>query len=370
MRCDHCGRDVPDGVFCTNCGAHRGAGRPRVQERRQQRYAAHPGEHVLFPGIFTTLFPHLGHRKVHEFRWVFMGGIVGVFALFLAGLITAALCVSVLLIPVLYLLYLYEAQVYREEPVPVLAALVVASVGIGVGVTIGTDQLVSTSTKLSFTITGSSLLILGVAIPLIQEAAKPLAALPLRLRPAFRDETMDGLVFGVAAGLGFGVGESFVRLSNDLVDLPVRTDPANWIYPLLSFAIFVPLLQGTCTGLVCAGIWRLAIRRSLLPVLGIVLALAGHVLFSLVNQLLINHGWTQAVILGWQAAVVLVLMVGMRVVLHFALLEEAAAIGASEKYCSHCHVNVFAEGFCPRCGQALTAVPFHVRRPIPAAGKA
>src|SRR5919201_2832092 len=150
MHCDHCGREVPEGVFCTNCGTHLGASGP--QPRRRQRYAAHPNEHVLQPGVFTTLFPHLGHRKVHEFRWVFLGGIAGIFGLFFAGLITAALCVSVLLLPILYLLYLYEAQVYKEEPVPVLASLALASVGIGIAVTIGTDRLVSQQAKLSFAV--------------------------------------------------------------------------------------------------------------------------------------------------------------------------------------------------------------------------
>ncbi len=105
MRCENCGRgDVPDGVFCTNCGARQGFTGSGVSKNRKSHYAPHPGEHVFQPGVFTTLFPHLGIRKVHEFRWVFLGGVIGVFALFFAGLITAALCVSVLLLPILYLL--------------------------------------------------------------------------------------------------------------------------------------------------------------------------------------------------------------------------------------------------------------------------
>src|SRR5438874_13807138 len=126
MPCANCGRELPAGaVFCTNCGMHQST----TSVRRPGHYAPHPGEHVLQPSLFTTLFPHLGRRKVHEFRWVFLGGVIGLFVLFFAGLITAALCVAVLLLPILYLLYLYEAQVYREEPVLVYSALAVASVG-------------------------------------------------------------------------------------------------------------------------------------------------------------------------------------------------------------------------------------------------
>jgi RsiW-degrading membrane proteinase PrsW (M82 family) len=369
MRCDHCGRDVPDGVFCTNCGAHQGTSEAGHPKRRRHRYAAHPGEHVFHPGIFTTLFPHLGHRKVHEFRWVFLGGLAGIFGLFFGGLITAALCVSVLLLPILYVLYLYEAQVYREEPVPVLVSLALVSVGIGIAVTIGTDRLVSREAKFSFAVTGGSLLIIGVVIPLIQEAAKPLSALALRVKPAFRDETMDGLVFGISAGLGFGVGESFERLSNVLVDLPVHTQPGNWIYPLITTSVLLPLLQGTAAGLVCAALWRFALGRvNWVGLVGIALALAAHVAFSTVSQVFVNHGWSQIIVLAWQALVDAVLLIYVRVLLHDALVEEAAAMGFVERYCSHCHVNVEAEGFCPRCGQALHAVPYQTRSaPGPAA---
>jgi RsiW-degrading membrane proteinase PrsW (M82 family) len=361
VRCDHCGREVPEGVFCTNCGAHTGTREP-ANLRRRVSYAPHPGEHVLQPAILTTILPHLGQRKVHEFRWVFLGGLTGVFVLFLAGLITAALCVSVLLLPLLYALYIYEAQVYKEEPLPVAGALGLLGIGIGIGVTIGTDRLVSSEGTLSFTVTGGSLAITGVVVPLIQEAVKPLPAVALRVRPAFRDETMDGLVFGVAAGLGFGVGESFVRFANVLTDLPVRSTPGTWIYPLVTTAVLLPLLQGTATGILCAAGWRVALGGAdAIALAGVPVAVGGHVAFSTVTQVLVNHGWSQLVILAWQAAVVVVLLLFMRVLLHRALLEEAGGQGSADRYCAHCDRTVGAEGFCPTCGMALTAVPFHMR---------
>ena len=54
-----------------------------------------------------------------------------------------------------------------------------------------------------------TLVLIGVIVPLIQEAVKPLPALALRHRPHF-GETMDGLVFGIAAGLGFGWSSTLV----------------------------------------------------------------------------------------------------------------------------------------------------------------
>ena len=358
MRCDHCGNEVPAGVFCTHCGAHQGSG-DRGTLRRLGSYSAHPGEHVLQPGVLTTIFPHLGRRKVHEFRWVFLGGLAGIVVLFVAGFITAALCVAVLLLPLLYTLYFYEAQVYKDEPLLVAAALALVGIGIGIGVTIGTDRLVSNESKLSFTVGGASLLIVGVVVPLIQEVVKPLPAVALRVRPVFRDQTLDGLVFGVAAGLGFGVGESFVRFAHVLTDLPVRSTPGTWIYPLLTTAVLSPLLQGTATGLVCAAGWRAALGRAdAIALAGVPVAVGGHVAFSTVTQVLANHGWSQLVILAWQSAVVIILLLALRVVLHRALLDEAGGETSADRHCAHCNRTVQAEGFCPSCGMALKAAPW------------
>ena len=109
MRCDHCSNDVPDGVFCTRCGAHQGTtgelGKASASAKiREHSYAAHPAEHVVQPSVFTTLFPHLGQHKIHEFRWAFAVGLAGIALLYVAGLITAAILVATFLVPVLYLI--------------------------------------------------------------------------------------------------------------------------------------------------------------------------------------------------------------------------------------------------------------------------
>src|SRR6185437_14103298 len=106
MRCDHCAHDVPDGVFCTRCGAHQST----------------TGE--------------LGNPKIHEFRWAFAVGLVGIVVLYVSGLITAAILVATFLVPVLYLIYLYEAQVYRDEPAIVLGFTIGGGAILGIVLTI------------------------------------------------------------------------------------------------------------------------------------------------------------------------------------------------------------------------------------------
>src|SRR6059058_2629852 len=137
MRCDHCAHDVPDGVFCTRCGAHQGTTEEFGNAKlREHRYAAHPGEHVAQPSVITTLFPHLGHHKIHEFRWAFIAGLAGVLILYVSGLIAAAILVAAFLVPVLYLVYLYEAQVYRDEPATVLGFTIGGGAVVGLVLTL------------------------------------------------------------------------------------------------------------------------------------------------------------------------------------------------------------------------------------------
>ena len=369
MRCSHCNRDVPDGVFCTVCGNHEATTKQAGNSaKRVSHYAAFPGEHVFHPGIFTTLFPHLGQHKVHEFRWAFIAGIAAVFVLDVAGLISAAILTAALLIPVLYLIYLYEAQVYRDAPATALGFTIGGGVVLGIIVTVIVDHFTS-SAALGGPVgseTGT-LVTLCIVVPIVQELLKPLPALLLREATDFR-ETVDGLVFGVAAGLGFGVAETIIRFSSVLSNLENHTDPGNWIYPLLTIAITLPLLQGSATGAITAAVWRMRTGAAMLRDLGAVaIAVAAHIGFIYVSQLMSDRGQSQLVILAWQAAVDGALLMYIRYALHHALLEEAHHFGFAETVCPNCHRHIVAAAFCHSCGKALAAAPASIsgaRKPV------
>ena len=368
MRCDHCANDVPDGVFCTRCGAHQGTSAEVGNARkRTHRYAAHPGEHVVQPSVFTTIFPHLGQRKIHEFRWAFAVGLAGLLLLYVAGLIAAAILVAIFLVPVLYLIYLYEAQVYRDEPALVLGFTIGGGAVLGLVVT-----LIERAVYNPYAAAGNplrnagigvgTLLFLGVLVPVVQEVLKPLPALFLPNHADF-PETVDGLVFGIAAGLGFSVAESLVAFSGALTSVPVPLAPGNWIYNLAMLAVLQPLLQGSATGIVVAAIWRY--RRGRLArreVGGVALAVVAHVAFASGTQLMTGLLLSPLLVIVWQAIVVGGLLVYVRYLLHHALLEEAAHMGFAETVCPNCHMHIVASGFCPSCGMALTAAPTAVKR--------
>ena len=368
MRCDHCAHDVPDGVFCTRCGAHQGTtyefGNART---REHRYAAHPGEHVAQPSVITTLFPHLGHHKVHEFRWALIVGLAGVLVLYIAGLITAAILVSAFLVPVLYLIYLYEAQVYKDEPAVVLGFTIGGGVIAGIVVTLLVhlvyNPLANNPNPLGQpSVNIGAVLLLGLLVPVVQEVIKPLPAVFLPNRADF-PETVDGLVFGVAAGLGFSLAETLINFSSTIASLPAHVEPGNWIYSLATIAVLQPLLQGSATGMIVATIWRQRLGKlGGREIGGVAMALIAHVAFSGGGQLLAQTSINPLFIIIWQAAIVGALLVYIRYLLHHALLEEAAHMGFAETVCPSCHMHIVASGFCPNCGMALTAAPSHIKR--------
>ena len=368
MRCDHCTHDVPDGVFCTRCGAHQGTTAEFGNAKtRMHRYAAHPAEHVVQPSVFTTLFPHLGHHKIHEFRWAFAVGLAGVLVLYIAGLIAAAILVAAFLVPVLYLIYLYEAQVYRDEPAVVLGFTLGGGIVVGIVVTAIEQRVYNPFQGIgnplhNAGISIGALLLLGLVVPIVQEVLKPLPALFLPNRGDF-PETVDGLVFGVAAGLGFSLAESVVGFSSALVSLPVHSAPGGWIYDLATLAVFQPVLQGSATGLIVATVWRY--RRGNLgrrEIGAVGAAVAAHVAFSAGTLALKDLSANQLFVLIWQAVIDGALLICVRYLLHHALLEEAAHMGFAETVCPNCHMHIVASGFCPNCGVALTAAPTSIKR--------
>ncbi|HXN01346.1 MAG TPA: PrsW family glutamic-type intramembrane protease [Candidatus Dormibacteraeota bacterium] len=361
MTCDHCHNDVPDGVFCTRCGAHQATvADVRDPKGRLHSFAAQPGEHVAQPSVFTTLFPHLGYLKAHEFRWAFLAGVAGIFILVATGLVTGAILVAAFLVPVLYLIYLYEAQVYRNEPATVLGFTIGGGVIVGIVVTVITDRFVNPLSLAGVGVDLGAIIVATVIIPIVQEVVKPIAPLVLWRSKRF-PETVDGLVFGVAAGLGFSVAETLIQFSNVIVSQPFRIDPGSWIFPLIGIAVLNPLLQGSTTGAITAAIWpmtRFTVQTRAIG--GIAVAVVGHVAFSLGSRLLILAGQNQFVVLGWEAVVVVGVLLYVRYLLHTSLMQEAKHMGFFETVCPHCHKHIVASSFCPSCGIALGVSPGYV----------
>ena len=283
--------------------------------------------------VFSTLLPHAGDDQVNEFRWALVGGVLALVVLVIAGLITAAIILAALLVPVLYVMYLYEARVYRDAPIPVVGFTLGGGILLGILVTALSNRVVPNlpivvSTPFGDSVDVPGLLLVGLAVPLIREVIKPWPAFLLRGRVDL-SQMIDGLVLGIATGLGFSIAQTLIRFSQILTSRDIDTAAAGWIYPLLSAGIFTPLIGGSTTGLITAALWRY--RRGgtvgAVHVGAIILALVASVADVMGTRLLLEFGVPQILALGWELVVVAVVLVYVRILLRRGLTEEASALG-------------------------------------------
>ena len=353
MTCGHCGADGPEGPFCARCGAHQGSA---TATTRVHHFAAAPGEHLAFPAIFSTLLPQAGRRHANGFRTLLLAGLALVAVLWATGIIGIAFIVAALLVPMLYLVFLRRAEVYREDPLLILAATFGGGLVTGTVVTAVAQRLISTTNG----VTTGALVALAVVVPLAEEVVKPLPALALRNHPRY-SETVDGLTLGISAGLGFALAEAAVTFIPVIRSLGLRVDPSNWFVPLTGAALLVPLMQASCTGILTAALWRTARGRAgPVELAGWVIAPVAHMLFAGIAQIATSSHLEQACVLAGEAIVVVLLLLFVRLLLHAALLDEAADLGLERIDCGHCREHVVAAAFCPRCGAAVP--PFLRRR--------
>lgn len=356
MRCVSCGREVAPGRYCGTCGAAQAEVRAGVVASRSAHFAADPDEHLAQPGIVSTLFPHLGRDEMQEFRLALAVGLALVGLLGIAGFVGAALLLAVVLVPALYLVYLYRLRVIRDAPIALVGLTFAAGLGLAVAVELVLRTLDSALLlRGPLAVSGGSLLLAGIAIPVGIEVLKALP--PLVLRSDRRlPYAIDGLVLGVATGLGYAMGLGLIRFGGVIPVLGTTADAGDWTWVLASTAVIAPLAHGTTTGLVVAALWRLGRgARPSVELAALPLGLLAPAALELGIRWLAGEGIGPVAWLAWQGAVVAALLVALRVVLHRALLDEAAGEGLHRLVCPNCADAVTAAAFCPSCGVAFRA---------------
>ena len=257
VSCPECGRLVPDGEFCGACGAHLVAETPRAAHR-DFAYAAHPGEHLFHPGAISTLFPHLPHRGSQPFR---IGLVATAAALLILGylrLTGPAIAAAALCVPVLYLLYLYEVEVYEDEPVFVIAATFVVGAILGTGWALLTSKYVTETLVLNNTPQGapiSRILVAAVAVPLVAQALMLVGPAVMYIARNF-DEALDGFTFGAAGAMGFALASTIVDLSPELrAGFTSYASAVDNTLTILERGLLIPFLFASITGLIAGAAW-------------------------------------------------------------------------------------------------------------------
>ena len=352
---------MPARNWCVRCGSSL-AEETGTARGQRDRFAAAPGERVGTPAVVSTLFPQLPDDSMLTFRVSLALGMATVVGLSAAGLFPVALLASVFLVPLITVIYLYDVDVYEDQPLYVVGMTMLGGAVGGVAIALLAKAIAPADASCAADHGGDDVLLRGVVIPLASTAVILLPALALLRYPRFND-VLDGSTFGAAAAISFTAAEVFVtslsylgsELSPDGVFVP-------WTLRLLTIAVAVPVLTAAVMGAAAAALWlryRAPVKdRAALGALGrpeVAVPLAAVVLVATAMiQLFLPAGLSLAVLVVLAA----VALIWLRRVIHLGLIQEAGEIGIGPDItCANCGHETPQHAFCAECGVALNALP-------------
>ncbi len=361
MKCPRCEHDVPATSYCVRCGEWLVDDLSKSPSGRRG-FAASPNESALRPSVISTVFPQLPRADMDSFRFSLALGaaaiiVLGIFRLFPLGLVGAAV-----LMPLLVVLYLWDVDLYEDEPIPVLCLTIAWGAGAGVLVGILSKHLVAQGVGLAVRTSNHTLLWSGLLIPLLSFALMLAGPLPLLPYRKFND-VLDGATFGAASAVAF-VGAELLTHSADFLGAGVRPVGATvpWALRLLSLGIMVPILGACAIGAAAGALWlryRAPVRdRNVLGPLGhpaFATPLAAGLIVGGALIQLYTDTWLELLLLALDA---LLALLWLRRMIHLGLLQEASELEIGPPVsCGNCGRQTPRHTFCAHCGVSLSAMP-------------
>ncbi len=388
MECPRCKSDVPEvSHFCHHCGADLRSG----DADRKKAYAAKPDELVASFRLVSTIMPYGTGERPATYRIALLIALGITVLAAVLGALPVALMVAAFAVPIVYILYLYDVNLWEDEPVPVVAIAFAATGVLAWAFTWLWDDKIGLSTPgprdLSPGIQGRDLLILLLLVPVVSELLRQVGPLYLASRPKF-DDLMDGLTFGVVSGVAYATFETLVLHWSwfSAGFLGPDADAGTWLSVVLLQGFVKPLVYGSATGLAAAEFSGLGEKYDgFTPrwVAGLLQAIVVNAAFNGGTYLLSFLGGRgsllgQALGLVWGLLILGALVIRIRTVLHEGLLEaalEAAGRGGSKNasgelaFCPQCEMPLQPHSdFCSACGNSVRAVAKTDRVAIRGAG--
>ena len=384
MNCPRCSTHlVEGGRYCWRCGADLREDLAHGSGRRHT-YAAHPGEPVLSFNLASSLMPLASGTAPQTYKFALAAGTAVPLVAAALGYLPFAFAAAALVLPAVYVLYLYDVNEWEDQPVPVVLGTMAVTAVLGAAFTLLwrtvllDDGVRGLGRRSDLNLT--SLLVACLLVPLVGEAVRQLGPVLLARRPAF-DDLIDGLTFGITAGVTYAAVETLILNGNLILSGDNHVSGASgsfWASIVLVNVIVKPLVYGSATGLAVAafsGVGEGYRGLSRNYARGLVEAIAANVVFQLglfiLGRLGGNLGPSVSLLFGLTVAGYLILRV--RVLLHTALLEsalEAAAVDSTSRhavhtigFCSECDMPLVHEAlFCTACGTSIRAASKPVRR--------
>lgn len=355
ITCTRCSRmNPPAARFCAGCGAGIGG------QQHRRSYAAAPQESVASFALVSTVMPYASAQSARTYRLALLIGILIPILAVLFGQPSFALVTAAVLVPVVFILYLYDVNLWEDQPIPVVIGAVVLSAALGVGLVLllrlpAIADLVGFAPTTGAGFTPGAFVVLCIATPIIGVILMLIGPVVLASRPAF-DDLMDGLTFGVVSGVSFAAATT-ITVNWTIIGSSTNAPQAvsAWLPVIVNAALLTPVVFGCAIGIAAAefsglgegydGFTGRFVARVLEAMVLLILFEGGLYLTALI-------GGTTGVIVGmlWALLLAGLAILRLRTVLQRALLEgalEAAAREGSSKWSSG------ADDFCPECEMPL-----------------
>jgi hypothetical protein len=376
IRCEQCGETVPNLTYCVRCGD------PLLPEQRRGRegrvrdtYAAVPGERASSVHLVSTIYPSLPREEIRTFQLALIGGAMLVAVLGILGFFPVAIAAAAVLVPLITIIYLYDVDVYEDEPIRVIALTFLWGAVTG--------ALFAYALRTWFPISVADLVGAGSVIsggggtpfPWVRGVIAPIAAVvimiagPAVLLPYKRfNDVLDGATFGVASGVAF-VGAQTLVGAIDLFasGLQPAGDPLPWVVRLLVLGVGTPVIAAGARAGLGGALW-LRSRAPVMdrgrlgpvgqPVVAFVVAAALMVVAALTEALLPDDLVGEMIALVVIAALAILALLWLRRVIHVGLLQEADEIPIGPPIvCPECGKETPRHTYCGHCGASLKALP-------------
>lgn len=386
MECPRCRTELPEVAhFCHVCGQDLRSG----DLARRKSFAAKPDEPVASFALISSIMPRGSGQGPQTYRIALTIALVVALIAAIFGAMPIAVLVAAFAIPIVYIVYIYDVNLWEDEPIPVTGFAFALTGVLAVAFTAlwtflrGTPPYATGSLEdgLSAAPSLGTFLLVAVLVPIVGEAIRQVGPVILASRPEF-DDLMDGLTFGVVSGVAYACFDTIVRHWALLTGGLQEADPGLWVSLIFLEGFVKPLIFGTATGIACAefsglgrgydGFTPRYFRGVGEAILASIAYQAGTYLFSFVGDA------TLAVLLsiGWGLIILGILILRIRNVLHVGLMEAAlersardGRVGSSGEleFCARCEMPLLEHAaFCNACGTAVRVQPKQSRAKVPA----
>ena len=373
MECPRCNTSLPEVAhFCHVCGTD------LVSEDggRKASFALKPDEPVASFALVSTIMPRGVSGRPNTYRLALEVTLALVALTAIVGAVPIALMIAAFAVPVVYIVYLYDVNLWEDEPITVTGAAFLLTLVLSIGWTLAWVAMSGHSPVIQVTpgVGGPTILgflIAGVLAPVVGELIREAGPIFLASRPKF-DDLMDGLTFGVISGVAYATGDTLVKHWALITGGFSSGNDGGASLALLVLEGFIkPLVLGTATGIACAefsglgegydGFTNRYFRGFGEAVLASVLYFGGTYLLSFVPNPVV--GTVLSILYG--LVLLGALLVRVRTVLHKGLLEAAlesqarnAGVGPDGvlAFCGRCEMPLLpGAAFCGNCGTSVLA---------------